>query len=481
MNPNDKYGYGVVYSPLEKCPVNTLTDLDNIERRGIKYIRLQWIDFINNVRCRIIPIQYFKKLLQSNRPGVGLTHATFGLVALNLAPGFSGAGEYLFVPDMDSCRIATYAANQAVIHGFFEEKSPSPTGDISVPLCPRGLLKRMVDLGKERGVSFLLGVEHEFILLSETSPKPIAVNSADWSTANKLPTGKVETLVMEKIADAIQEAGIELQMYHAEAAPGQYEVITGPLTPLEAADAAVFTRETIYNIARAHGLRATFAPRLYTNSIGSAAHTHISVHSEKQVPESSRTDQANAPTLSPNERSFLQGVLSQLPAIVALTLPTSHSYARMLDGIWSGGTYVAWGTENRESPIRLSGSQGGGGHHFEVRCVDGTASPFLAFAALIGAGVAAIRKGEELAYRDVGDTAVAAMSKEERAKFGYEHVARLPGSIANARKFLDESDTMREILGNEFVEKYISVNTILEKTLAADSEEASLMKLIESY
>ena len=58
-------------------------------------------------------------------------------------------------------------------------------------------------------------------------------------------------------------------MYHAKAALGQYEVVTGPLGPLQAADALVHARETIYNIASKHGLRATFAPRVYMDSFTS--------------------------------------------------------------------------------------------------------------------------------------------------------------------------------------------------------------------
>ena len=102
------------------------------------------------------------------------------------------------------------------------------------------------------------------------------------AASRKTPTGKVETIVLEEIAEALLEAGIELQSVHAEAAPGQvrlfhtiplslsdllqYEVVTGPLPPMESADALVFTRETIYNIASKHGLRATLAPRIHPNS-----------------------------------------------------------------------------------------------------------------------------------------------------------------------------------------------------------------------
>ena len=111
------------------------------------------------------------------------------------------------------------------------------------------------------GVRFLAGVEHEFVLLSKTSPAT-AINDADWTASNKLASGSLESKVLQEIADVLQASNIELQMYHAEASPGQYEVITGPLPPLEAADTVIYTRETIYNVASKYGLRATFVPRV---------------------------------------------------------------------------------------------------------------------------------------------------------------------------------------------------------------------------
>lgn len=70
------------------------------------------------------------------------------------------------------------------------------------------------------GVEFLVGVETEFILLKSTSPIE-AVNSHGWSNSPKLPSGAVETQVLQEIAQCLQASGVELQMYHAEAAPGQ--------------------------------------------------------------------------------------------------------------------------------------------------------------------------------------------------------------------------------------------------------------------
>ena len=115
------------------------------------------------------------------------------------------------------------------------------------------------------GVEFLVGFESEFILLKNTNPIE-AINDHGWSIAQAFASGTTGAQVLDEIADALVLADIELQQYHSEAAPGQYEIVTGPLPPLQAADALIHTRETIYNIASKHGLRATFAPRIFMNS-----------------------------------------------------------------------------------------------------------------------------------------------------------------------------------------------------------------------
>lgn len=73
---------------------------------------------------------------------------------------------------------------------------------------------------EELGIQFLVGFETEFILLKSTNPI-VPVNDYQWSTTLALTTGTTEAQVLEEIADAIQEDGIELEMYHAEGAPGQ--------------------------------------------------------------------------------------------------------------------------------------------------------------------------------------------------------------------------------------------------------------------
>ncbi|KAI1798339.1 glutamine synthetase/guanido kinase [Ganoderma leucocontextum] len=478
--PADPSAYGVLYAPNTSAPLAPPKTLDELLAPEIAFVRVQWVDYINTVRFRVLSASYFRALLSDpakTRPGIGVSKVAFGLVGLKLAPGFGPVGEYLYVPDLRTWRVCTYAPGHASVVGWFQEKSPSPAAGLAVPLCPRTILARLVKESQDRaGVSFLVGVESEFILLKATTPEPVYACSGDWSTSVKFRTGSVEAEVLEEIARCLVEAGIELQMYHAEAAPGQYEVITGPLGPLEAADAVVFTRETIYNIANKHGLKATFSPRLHNDNCGNGAHTHISVHGGNNAPRSA--DASCAPTLTPTERSFLQGVLAHLPAVCALTLPIAASYARVVDGIWSGGTYPCWGTDNREVPLRLCGPAGA--HHFEVKCVDGTATPHLAFAALVAAGLRGIVDGAVLTTGDCAK-AVYEMNVTERKAVGLENAARLPQTIRDARALLGADAAMKSALGEEFVEKYLVVNELMEKFMTGTDEKDTVRKLIEYF
>lgn len=101
-------------------------------------------------------------------------------------------------------------------------------------------------------------------------------------------------------------------------------------------------------------------PRLRRHhSAGNSLHTHISIHSTSPADPNSLS---NGTTMQPHEASFLGSVLDHLPALCAFTLPTEASYARVKDGMRSGGTYVCWGSnDNREAPLRLCGSPGS--HH----------------------------------------------------------------------------------------------------------------------
>ncbi|KAG9311497.1 hypothetical protein JVU11DRAFT_7694 [Chiua virens] len=446
---------------------------------NIRYIRIQWVDLLNQVRCRTVPLSYFRKLLESERPGVTMTKAALGLVVLQVAPGFSAVGEDIYVIDFSSFRPCSYAPGHGVFFGFFQEQMPVPRPgglSIEVPYCPRALVSRLVRYPAEQlGIKFLIGFEIEFTLVKSANPL-VPVNDHQWSTTLAISSGTVEAQVLEEIADAIQADGIELQMYHSEGAPGQYEVVTGPMSPLEAADALVHTRETIYNIASKHNLRATFAPRLALDSCGTGAHMHISVSGERPGISASKY-------LTPVESAFLAGLMHHLPSVIALTLPLTASYARMADGIWSGGTWVCWGIENRETPVRLTKPSSPSSRNFEIRPIDGTSNPYLAVAGVLACGIIGVRDNLPLVLKNYdAPRTVAQLTSTEREAFGITN--RLPLNISEARRYLGAANAIKDILGVEFVEHFLQVNQMLGRVIDrrdGEAETEAVARLVENY
>ncbi|KAJ7071783.1 hypothetical protein B0H15DRAFT_925748 [Mycena belliarum] len=467
--------HAVIYSP-QSAPTPPNMDIRALRGLGIRFIRFQWVDLTNNVRYRVIPRAYFEKMLASPRPSICILTVGLGAVFLKIADGFAADSEYLYVPDMSSVRTLPYKPGHASVLGWFEDKAPVP-GRITMEaeLCPRRILRQVTETARSvSGVEFLVGFETEFILLTSTKfPVTTVHNLQGYSNSLALPTGSVTEKALEEIVDALEASGVEVQMYHAEAAPGQYEIVTVPLPPLQAVDALVHTRQTIYNIASKHGLRATLAPRIHDYSCGSAAHAHISVHSA--------TDSASkGPKFTIQESAFLAGLLEHLPATLPFTLPLPASYKRMVDGIFSGGTYVCWGTDNREVPVRLCNATSPASRNFEVKTIDGTANPYLALAALLGAGHKGIASGSVLTMKDCAGPSAAERGEDGRQALGISE--RLPLTWDEARQKLQGSDVMTEIFGENFVQKYLSVNALMAHALDKPPTEAEkLALLVETY
>lgn len=241
-------------------------------------------------------------------------------------------------------------------------------------------------------------------------------------------------------------------IFHANLLIPQYEIVTGPLAPLEAADALVRTRDIIVNTSSRHGFRATFAPRVFMDSAGSSAHTHISVHS--------KTTEKVAETLSSFEASFLSSVLANLPSLTAITMPIPASYMRMADGIWSSGTYVNWGTETREAPVRLCNATSPSSRNFEMRFVDGTANPYLTLAGILGVGFDGIQNKAQLAIQDCpGPITAAQMTEEDRQKLGITQ--RMSLSWEESRQKLVENKLLAEtVLGLDCTKMFLATNQV---------------------
>ena len=423
---------------------------------SIKFLRLQWLDYTSTLRARIVPISRALKMFREKH-FIGITKAVLGLLQTdNLCPGFSATGEYRLYPHFRSLCLAS-RAKHATVQCEFQEKNGQ-----EVDICPRTVLRRQIERGIEKGINFLVGFEIEVVFVSREvvhgeyryAEIPINEGGHAWSTARALQGDSLMD-ILESIAFQLEAAGIELQQFHPESSPGQYEFVLGPLPPLEAVDALLAAREIISLAAANAHMRATLHPKPFKMSCGSGAHIHISLTPEREW------------------QSFYAGVLDSLKAMSAVLYSNAASFERVIDGAWAGSTWIAWGPQNRETPLRQIESS-----HFEIKCVDGLANPYLGLAAIIGSGLQSIADKTPLKLGPcLKDPS--ALSETERDALGIHQ--RFPRSVPEALAAFESSRPMTGALGESAVKTYIAMKKAEDKFLSVMDAKQKLRWLIERY
>lgn len=151
----------------------------------------------------------------------------------------------------------------------------------------------------------------------------------------------------------------------------------------------------------------------------------------------------------------------------SLSLPSGTQLADRWD------RWVAWGTQNRETPLRkIEGS------HWELKCLDGLANPYLALAAVLLAGARGVADGERLVWADC-EIDPATLTENDRKEL---HVSEmLPASVEEALRALGEDEGLSDMLGAELVEKYTAVKEFELKLLSSLKEEERRKWIMERY
>lgn len=344
----------------------------------VKYIWMQWVDYTATIRVRVFPVLEFGKIVRKQRR-IGISLAVFWMLQDDtVTPEGSTTGQFYMEPDLSSLRrnVGIDSKSATVMTYWRSEEGTELEG------CPRTTLQNVTNKMKnEHGIDVTCGFEIEVVLM-----KPVTnangdedfvpcVRNHSWS--NMTTDTRRMMPLLEEISDSLASIGINLEQFHAESCPGQFEFILPPNSPIAAVDTLLKARQVVVNIAEQHGLRATLYPRPIPKAAGTASHAHVSI------------------SPATKEDSFLAGVMEHYPALVSFTLSQDVSYDRVKAGIWAGSEWVTFGTQNRETPIRKI-SPG----HWEIKSLDGLANMYLAMSAFIGAGYIGITEQKELTNKD---------------------------------------------------------------------------------
>ena len=444
---------------------------------NVQFIWMQWVDYTATIRVRIFPIHEFAKIVRKQRR-IGISLAVFWMLLDDtVTPEGSTTGQFYMEPDLSSLKrnVGIDSKSATVMTYWRSEEGTDLEG------CPRTTLHNVTTkLQNEYNINVTCGFEIEVCFMKlvtnakgEEEYVP-AVQNHSWSRMTA-DTRRIMPL-LEEISQALASIGINLEQFHAESCPGQFEFILPPGSPVAAVDTLLKARQVVTNVAEQHGIRATLYPRPYPKAAGTASHAHVSISPATQ------------------EDSFLAGVLEHYRALVPFTLSQDISYDRVKAGIWAGSEWVTWGTQNRETPIRKI-SPG----HWEIKSLDGLANMYLAMAAFIGSGYLGVKQNKPLTAKDclgefipffiassqfsltdkIIQADAATLSDKERADLGI--TTQLPKTLAQGLIAIEADKDLQSLMGPEFVKNYLIVKRAESKKLSAMSEHDRRMCLMTQY
>ncbi len=424
------------------------TDADGVQtwlrERGVAAVILGFVDPSMIVRAKTVPVARYRHAAEA---GVGLS-TLFNVATSNdqfaLLPGYidGPSGDLRLRPDPG----ATVPLAAMPGWAWAPVDQYTQAGD-PYPACPRGFARRMADAFTQRGLSVQAVFEFEFSV-------GLRRDDGAFEPAHRGP-GYSDIALVENhdfaldLITAMEAQGLELQQFHPEYADGQFEMSIAPRDPVAAADAAMVVRQTVRAVARRHGLAASFAPQTGPDT-GNGTHVHFSLWEGDRNLMAGGEGPAG---MEARAEGFIAGILGELPALVAVAVPTCLGYLRLLPHHWSGATQC-WGTENREAALRFiqgTTEATASGANIEIKPVDGTANPYLAIGALLAAGLHGLEAAERLPPSTEEDPD--SLPDDVKAARG---VRPLPTSLPEAVEHLAASSVLREAMGDFLFQTFLA-------------------------
>ena len=400
---------------------------------GVKFICLQFTDVTGVVKSLDIPVNRLEVAIEEGIWFDGSSVEGFARIQESDMRLIPDVGTYCILPwsQMERRRARIFCDI------YLPDGTPFP-GD------PRGVLKRALAQVAERGWQFNIGPEHEFFLLRRNGPDAIHPVPHDVGGYFDFSASDEAQRVRASLMAALAGMGLEIEMGHHEVALGQHEIDFRFSDALKAADNVVTLKYTIRALAAQEGLIATFMPKPIFGINGSGMHTHQSIFDLKGKNLFFDADDENY--LSSMAYGFIAGQIEHARALSAIVAPTVNSYKRIVPG-YEAPVYVCWAQINRSAMIRIPSYSVGRetSIRVELRFPDPSCNPYLAFAAMLAAGLDGIDRNLPCPP-PVNNLNIYEMEEHELQERG---IRQLPGSLAEALQELEGDSVIKDILGVE--------------------------------
>ncbi len=382
------------------------------------------------------------------------------------------ASDMLLMPDPNSARMDPFReANTLILQCDVHEPSTGKGYDRD----PRSIARRAEAYLKSTGIgdTAYFGPEPEFFIFDGVrfDHRPggsffeIESEEAPWSSGKRIeggnlahrprmkggyfPVSPVDSFadMRSEMCTLLEQQGVPVEIHHHEVGgAGQCEIGTRFSTLLERADWTQIFKYTVHNVAAAYGKTATFMPKPVEGDNGSGMHVHQSIWKDGQNLFSGN----GYAGLSETALYYIGGVIKHARALNAITNPGINSYRRLVPG-FEAPVKLAYSACNRSASIRIPHVLSPKARRVEVRFPDPLANPYLAFSALLMAGLDGIQN--RIDPGEAADKNLYDLPPEENAK-----IPTVCDSLSQALEHLDrdrEFLTRGGVFNDEFIDAYI--------------------------
>ena len=437
-----------------------------IKDNEVRFVDFRFTDTIGKEQHVTVPVSAFDEdKFEGGHPFDGSSIA-----------GWKGiqASDMILMPDPDTANMDPFMEEPTLILSC---DVIEPTDMKGYDRDPRSIGKRAEAYLKSTGIgdTAYFGPEPEFFIFDSVtwhdgmSGCAVKINSeeAAWSSGEQTEAGNighrpkvkggyfpvppVDSLqdVRSAMCLALEEMGVPVEVHHHEVATaGQCEIGTKFSTLVQRADWTQILKYVVHNVSHQYGKTATFMPKPIVGDNGSGMHVHQSIW---KGGENLFAGNGYA-GLSEMALFYIGGIIKHAKALNAITNPGTNSYKRLVPG-YEAPVMLAYSAKNRSASIRIPHVANPKGRRIEVRFPDPSANPYLAFAALMMAGLDGIQN--KIHPGDAADKNLYDLPPEEEAK-----IPKVCHSLDMALEALDKDReflTRGGVFSNDFIDAYIEL------------------------
>lgn len=359
-----------------------------------------------------------------------------------------GYGDFHCVPDLDTLRTAAWLDKSALVFcDTYEELNHQLTA-----VAPRTVLKKQLESLRAMGHRAMGASELEYYIFHDSYRQSREKQYANLNALSNyiedyhILQGTREEPLNAAARKLLSASGVPVEFSKGEWGPGQHELNIRYANLIDMADRHTIYKQCFKDLADQLGMSVTFMAKFDENLAGSSCHIHMSLWDENleqnlfvgQMPMDS--SHGHLPKVSDKFRWFLGGWLTHSPELMPFLAPTVNSYKRYQTGSWAP-TGLAWSYDNRTAGFRVVGRDNS--LRIETRVPGADINPYLAYAALLAAGIDGIQNQIEPPPIFSGDV------------YAAKNLPQVPRTLHDAIATMEKSNFARSAFGDDVIDHYL--------------------------